>query len=226
MDLRLPVSTAFSFAVHGLLIFGLLQTLPNLFQPELYTTLDVILANTSAEKSPEQAYLKSDQAQLGVLSSDPEQVSANPAYDGTSVLSSQSNAQFIVSPGFRNDNLWAKYDHSSVKRRTVSAASHQAKDAAYLAQWREKIEHIGTTVYQQSVSSGLTGGDVLMLVAVDRAGELVEIQIRRSSGSETLDALAVAIVQQSAPFEPLPATMQQDTDILEIIRTWKFHSNS
>jgi len=226
VDLRLPVSTAFSFAVHGLLIFGLLQTLPGVFTPQLYSALDVTLTNIPATASPEQAYLKSDQAQLGVLSSDPDRTNASPTYDGMPVLSSQSNAQFIVSPGFRDDGLWAKYNHNSVKRRTVSAASHQAKDAAYLARWREKIEHIGTREYQQSVVNNLASGDVLMLVAVDRAGELVEIQIRRSSGSETLDALAVAIVQRSAPFEPLPLSMQQDTDILEIIRTWKFHANS
>ncbi len=220
---------AFSFAVHGLLIFGILRTMPLLLEhAPNYKVLDITLSQASAQLSPEQAYLKSEQAQLGVLSLEPERESGSFAEEGAAVLSSnnQSNAQYTVPIGFRDNELWLKYNNSSVKKRTVSAASHEAKDAAYLAQWREKIERVGTQQYQQSISNKLAGGDLLMLVAIDRAGNLLEIQIRRSSGNPELDALAVAIVHDAAPFATLPEAMQQDTEVLEIIRTWRFRAGS
>ncbi|MEX2367736.1 MAG: energy transducer TonB, partial [Pseudohongiellaceae bacterium] len=43
------------------------------------------------------------------------------------------------------------------------------------------------------------------------------------SGHRVLDDAAIRIVQLAAPFQPFPATMRQEVDILEIIRTWQFH---
>ncbi len=220
-NFRFPISVAFSVAVHALLILGLVKTVPDMFHriPQVMS-LDVILAQKPKEQPPEQAYLNSDVAQLGALSITASSASTNARHQGSPVLSAESNAQFVVSPGFRDDDLWLKYHDRSVKRRTVSAASHEAKDAAYLARWREKIERLGSSEYQQNYHLGQ--GEVLMLVAIDVQGNLIEIQVRRSSGNEALDALAVSIVEHAAPFEPLTAEMQGDTEVLEIIRTWKF----
>lgn len=218
---------AFSVAVHGLLIFGFLQTLPVLFDNSpLPLSLDVTLTQTGKDKAPEKAYLRSGQAQQGILSLEPEREQVSAETDNMDIIAAQSNAQYVVPLGYRDDALYQKYKHAAVKRRTISAASHAAEDADYLAQWRDTIEREGTARYRQSIANQQTSGDLLMLVAIDQQGNLLEIQIRRSSGNPDLDALALGIVRDAAPFPPLPEAMQQNTEVLEILRTWKFRAGS
>ena len=50
-----------------------------------------------------------------------------------------------------------------------------------------------------------------------------DFRIMESSGSQILDEAAKKIVRLAAPFEPLPEEISFDTDILEIVRTWRFH---
>ena len=62
-----------------------------------------------------------------------------------------------------------------------------------------------------------------MLVAILPNGEVSEIQILQSSGHSVLDQAAVEIVNMAAPFDAFPEAMRAKADILEIIRTWRFH---
>ena len=49
-----------------------------------------------------------------------------------------------------------------------------------------------------------------------------EIEVLKSSGYRFLDEAAMRSVRLAAPFAPFPPEMRKITDILEIIRTWKF----
>jgi protein TonB len=49
-----------------------------------------------------------------------------------------------------------------------------------------------------------------------------EVRVLKSSGQRILDQAAIDIVRLAAPFAPFPPEIRQDTDILEIIRTWQF----
>ena len=53
-------------------------------------------------------------------------------------------------------------------------------------------------------------------------GEVESVEINRSSGHKFLDQAAVRIVRLAAPFEPFPANIKSDTDILHVTRTWTF----
>jgi protein TonB len=46
--------------------------------------------------------------------------------------------------------------------------------------------------------------------------------VLRSSGFDVLDEAAVRIVELAAPFSPFPPDIKEDTDILDITRTWQF----
>ena len=48
----------------------------------------------------------------------------------------------------------------------------------------------------------------------------------KSSGSKLLDDAAIRIVRIAAPFNPLTEEMKKDTDILEIIRIWRFQEDN
>ena len=63
-------------------------------------------------------------------------------------------------------------------------------------------------------------------MAIQADGQLEEVRILKSSGSEVLDSAAKSIVLLAAPFDPLPEAIRSEADILEIIRTWRFHEGS
>jgi len=63
-------------------------------------------------------------------------------------------------------------------------------------------------------------------VAVLADGSVKEINIKKSSGKKVLDDAAVRIVRLSAPFAPFSPEIREETDVIDIIRTWQFRSNN
>lgn len=110
-------------------------------------------------------------------------------------------------------------------RRLTSAATRQADDALYLHQWRTRVEAIGNRNYPEEARARGIFGELRMMVALLPNGEIREVKVLKSSGSAILDQAAVRIVHMAAPFEAFPADMQRSVDVLEIIRTWRFHDN-
>jgi protein TonB len=111
---------------------------------------------------------------------------------------------------------------AQLRKRTISAASHQPKDAHYLAQWQSYVEQFGNEHYPPVLLNQNLQGDLRMMVALNKDGSIHQVNIRQSSGSEVLDQAAIRLVYAAAPFDPLPAEISQDIEILEIIRTWQF----
>jgi protein TonB len=109
-----------------------------------------------------------------------------------------------------------------LQKRTISAASHQTRDEAYLARWQSYVEDYGNRHYPEVALKNNLRGDLRLLVAVKKDGTVHEVSVRQSSGSPELDAQAIKLVHMASPFEPLPPEIAQDTEILEIIRTWQF----
>ncbi|AKE53057.1 energy transducer TonB [Kangiella geojedonensis] len=109
------------------------------------------------------------------------------------------------------------------RTRQISAAVKQSPaDAAYLESWRRKIEQVGNLHYPEQANRLGIYGDLKLKVAINKAGELVSVEILESSGKEVLDQAALQIVRLSAPFEPLPDSIRETADVLEIVRLWNF----
>ncbi|WP_279252649.1 energy transducer TonB [Candidatus Seongchinamella marina] len=110
-------------------------------------------------------------------------------------------------------------------RRLTSVSAKQAVDAAYLADWRQRLEAVGNKYYPEaSVRYGLYG-DLRLLVVIHKDGSLEDIRILKSSGYAVLDEAAIKIVRLAAPYSPFPSELAATTDKLEIIRTWQFQEN-
>ncbi len=110
------------------------------------------------------------------------------------------------------------------RRHTISSASTRERhDAAYLEAWRQHIESVGNQHYPESARQQEIFGNLRMLVGLRPDGSVHEIRILQGSGERILDEAAVDIVQRAAPFAPFPPELQGEIDILEIIRTWRFH---
>jgi protein TonB len=109
------------------------------------------------------------------------------------------------------------------RRYTISSASTQKRhDALYLDNWRKRIELIGNQHYPSEARQNDIFGSLRMMVALRPNGTVAEIRVLQGSGHQVLDLAAVEIVQRAAPFDPFPAEMRGEVDILEIIRTWRF----
>ena len=113
------------------------------------------------------------------------------------------------------------------RKYTISSAStKKSHDALYLDNWRRRIEAVGNINYPDEARRMQMYGNVRMLVALQPTGRINEVRILQSSGHTVLDQAALNIVNLAAPFEPFPDELRTEADILEIIRTFRFHEGN
>ena len=110
--------------------------------------------------------------------------------------------------------------------RVTSASTLAHEDADYLETWRQRIETLGNLNYPEEARRKAIHGSLRMLVTLRPDGSVQEVDILKSSGHAMLDDAAIRIVQLAAPFQPFPLEMRERTDLLEIIRTWKFEKET
>ena len=110
-------------------------------------------------------------------------------------------------------------------RRLTSVATKQSDDALYLHHWRSKIEAIGNQHYPSQAKQQQLYGNLRLMVSLLPNGDVHQVKILQSSGHKILDQAAIKIVHLAAPYPPFPHKMQRDVDLLEIIRTWRFHKD-
>ncbi len=134
----------------------------------------------------------------------------------------------LIDKSYRLSGLIANLDNQNInqaykgRKRSISASIHRDSDALYLDSWRRKIERIGNLNYPEKARLNKIYGNLTMKVAINKNGTINQVSIMESSGTKALDDAALRIVRLAAPFSPLTEEMAKDTDILEIIRIWRF----
>lgn len=134
-------------------------------------------------------------------------------------------SESIASLEARLDEQQQAYAERPRVRRLTSLSAKQAADAAYLHDWRTRVEAIGNRYYPTASSRYGIYGDLRLMVAIRHDGSIETIEILASSGHAVLDEAAIRIVRMAAPYAPFPPELRATTDRLEIIRTWKFKQN-
>lgn len=104
----------------------------------------------------------------------------------------------------------------------TGASAKEYKYAAYMADWERKIEKVGSVNFPDEARRRNLQGDLLLDVAINPDGTIIDVTIRRSSGQKILDDAALRIVHLAAPFERFPASFLKDFTVLHITRTWQF----
>ena len=109
-------------------------------------------------------------------------------------------------------------------RRLESNSTLESYETIYLNAWQRKVETAG---YYEISRKDITQGNFKVQIRsiIDSMGNLIGADILKSSGNSSMDALALKILQQSAPFEPFPQDMAVNYQQLEIIRDWNFTSS-
>ena len=110
---------------------------------------------------------------------------------------------------------------SGNRRVTLTPGMKDYRYSQYLEDWRRKVERVGAMNYPEE-AKGKFFGTLVLSVALRPDGSVDRIVIVRSSGNPVLDDAAKRIVTFAAPFAPFPPDIRQETDYLDITRTWTF----
>ncbi len=111
------------------------------------------------------------------------------------------------------------------RKKFISASTKEYEYAAYMDAWRKKVERVGNLNYPEEAKELNLSGSLQLDVALNKDGTINQITIRRSSGEKVLDDAAIRIVELAAPYAKFPKNIENQIDILHILRTWQFINN-
>ncbi len=113
------------------------------------------------------------------------------------------------------------------KRTQITPSTRQVGYALYYKEMQKRIEEVGTLNFPQHSGKKLYG-ELVVYIPVFQDGTLYTKdggpRVERSSGNPALDAAALRIVRQAAPFGNFPANMrtQGKDDLWEVITRFRF----
>jgi len=104
----------------------------------------------------------------------------------------------------------------------ISADTRESVIAAYLDNWKRRIEAVGEAYLPQLGELDDISGSPTLMVAIDTSGDLNEAVIRKSSGSTILDLAALDILNRASPFDPFPPEVTAEYDVVRFEYKWLF----
>jgi protein TonB len=112
------------------------------------------------------------------------------------------------------------------KVKYMNTSTKEFIPARYMREWINRVERVGNLNYPDQARRQKLSGTLILDVAINSDGELVNIDLRQSSGHKLLDDAAQRIVKLAAPYSPFPAKLKQEADVIHITRSWEFMSTS
>lgn len=137
-------------------------------------------------------------------------------------------SQLLASTQREIDQLTAELDKraqqasSKSRRKHINASTQEYLYAAYLEDWRKKVERIGNLNYPDEAKRNSLYGNLILHVAIRADGSIEQMHVRKRSGHKVLDDAALRIVRLAAPFAPFPPAIRKEVDVLDITRSWQF----
>lgn len=107
------------------------------------------------------------------------------------------------------------------RRQYVAPSSIATRDAAYLDEWRKRIEQTGTRHYPQGLGKKLYG-KLQVSVTIRSDGSVAQVEIDQPSNEPLLNQAVRRIIQMASPFAPFTPDMRKHADEITITRTWHF----
>jgi len=104
----------------------------------------------------------------------------------------------------------------------ISADTRESVIAAYLDNWKRRIEGVGDSYLPQLGLIDDISGSPTLMVAIEASGDLKDAVIRKSSGSTVLDLAALDILHRASPFDPFPPEVAAEYDVLRFEYKWLF----
>lgn len=108
------------------------------------------------------------------------------------------------------------------QERFLSVNTRQTLFADYLAEWKAKVERVGTLNFPEEERRLSMEGSPVLEVALNADGTIAEILVRKSSGEKALDQAAIRILRLASPFDPFPRDLRDRYKILRFAYEWRF----
>jgi len=176
-----------------------------------------LLEATSHEKSADQ--LVATQSEQDRRIADDLREEPQPR-DMTAIALESGSEQTLPLP--QDDESTLLIHDDDPRQLVISADTRESTIAAYLDNWKRRIEAVGEEYFPElGELEGLTGSPTLE-VSIEASGQLSEVIIRKSSGSTVLDKAALDILRRASPFDPFPAEVSADYDRLRFAYKWLF----
>ncbi len=105
----------------------------------------------------------------------------------------------------------------------ISADTAESNAAAYLDSWKRRVEAVGAAYFPELGDLRGVGGNPTLEVSIDSKGNLLEVIIRKSSGSPVIDQAALDILTRASPFDPFPRDIAMEYDKLRFAYKWLFN---
>jgi len=150
-------------------------------------------------------------------------------------LSSKELLEQLLKPKQKNERTARMAEELSLtlqefakkpKEKFLNSRTKEYIAASYMRGWIDKVERLGNADYPDAAIREKLSGTLILDVVINADGTLKEINLRRSSGHQILDDAAKRIVKMSSPFEPFPAKLLKQADVIHITRSWEFQSNN
>ena len=192
--------------------------------PPAAGALATTVADASAQEQPagsSRALREARRTSASLAAGAPDSAAPAPGADAAPAESRSLETAALSAEIERKLRTWAERP----RRKWISARTREDRFAAYMVEWRRKVERVGNLNYPDRAARLGLSGNLLLEVALNPDGTVADIALRRSSGEPILDDAAVRIVKLAAPFAPFPPGIAEDVDVLHIERTWFFHSD-
>jgi protein TonB len=175
------------------------------------------LDETEHEVSADQLLASAAEQELAVTD-DPR---IDPQPDATSALALEAGSETTL-PLPQEESATLLITDDDPRQLVISADTRESVVAAYLDNWKRRIESVGDEYFPTLGNlEGLTGSPTLE-VSIDASGQLKDVVIRKSSGSRVLDQAALDILRRASPFDPFPAEISAEYDSLRFAYKWLF----
>ena len=178
---------------------------------------DSFVEATEHEVSADQLLASAAEQDLSVTD-DPR---IDPQPDATSAMALEAGAEATL-PLPQEDRATLLITDDDPRQLVISADTSESVVAAYLDNWKRRIESVGDEYFPTlGKLDGLSGSPTLE-VSIDASGQLRDVIIRKSSGSRTLDQAALDILRRASPFDPFPEDISAEYDSLRFAYKWLF----
>ena len=111
------------------------------------------------------------------------------------------------------------------KVKYMNSSTKEFLPARYMREWINRVERIGNLNYPDQARRNKLNGTLILNVTINAKGELIKVDLRKSSGHKILDDAAKRIVKLAAPYSPFPDKLKQEADVIHITRSWEFINN-
>lgn len=146
---------------------------------------------------------------------------SDPQPDTSTAIAMEAGSE-VTLPLPQDDQATMLIRDDEPRQLIISVDTRESVIAAYLDNWKRRIEAVGDSYLPQLGKIDDISGSPTLMVAIDVSGNLTEAVIRKSSGSTVLDLAALDILHRASPFDPFPPEVTNEYDIVRFEYKWLF----